>query len=81
MTQITVSELRDHIADTLNRVAFQGERIILERHGKPQVALIPVEDLELLKRLEDKEDIEDARKALAEDDFVSIKQARKELGL
>ena len=81
MTKITVTELRENIAVTLNRVAFYGERIALKRHGKAQVALVPIEDLELLEKLEEKIDIEDARKALEEGEFVSLEQARKELGL
>ena len=31
---IGIAEIRNNMADTLNRVAYQGERIVLERRGK-----------------------------------------------
>ena len=37
---MSIVELRDNLADTLNRIAYGGERIILERHGKPVAALV-----------------------------------------
>ncbi len=49
-----------------NKVAFTKERVLLERHGKPIAALVPVEDLELLQELEDRLDLAAARKALKE---------------
>ena len=39
------------------RVAYKGERIVLERHGKDVAALVSVEDLELLEELEDRTDL------------------------
>ena len=49
MTRLTASAVRDTLGDTLNRVAYRGERIILERHGKAVAALVSVEDLSLLE--------------------------------
>jgi antitoxin (DNA-binding transcriptional repressor) of toxin-antitoxin stability system len=42
-----------------------GERILLERRGKVVAALVPAADVELLERLEDRLDLEEAR-ALAD---------------
>ena len=34
MTQIGIKDIRDNLADALNRVAYSGERIVLARRGK-----------------------------------------------
>ncbi|MHC4878210.1 MAG: type II toxin-antitoxin system Phd/YefM family antitoxin [Planctomycetota bacterium] len=66
MINVGVAEIRDNLADALNRVAYQGERIVLERRGKGVAVLVSMEDLALLETLEDKEDAKAARKALSE---------------
>lgn len=60
-TRITAAKLRDELTDTLNRVAYGGERMVLERYGKELVALIPLRDLELLYDMEDAEEVRAAR--------------------
>ena len=80
--RIAASEAREKLSDILNEVAFRGERVLLERHGKSIAAVVPIEDLELLERLEDKLDLEAARKALREEgERLSWKQLKTELGL
>jgi len=81
MTRLTASAVREEFSETLNRVAYKGERIILERRGKDVAALVPVEDLELLERLEDHMDLEAARKALEEQGSVSLNELKTELGI
>lgn len=66
MNTIPISEAREHLADLGNRVALRGERLVIERRGKNLFALVPVEDVELLERLED------------EMDLAAIRAARKE---
>lgn len=66
MTRLTVSDVRDDFADVVNRVAYGGERIVIHRRGKDLVALVPVEDVAMIEALEDRVDIVQARKALAE---------------
>ncbi len=41
-------EARANFADLLGRVHYRGETVIVERSGKPMVAVIPVELYELL---------------------------------
>ena len=53
MTKMTASEARKGFSETLNRVAFGKERIVLHRHGRDVAALISIEDLELLRAIED----------------------------
>lgn len=66
MKEMTVTQVRDQLSETINRVAYKGERIVVRRSGKVLVALIPLEDLALLEEFEDRMDVEEARKALAE---------------
>ena len=63
---INVVNIRASLADTINRVAYQGERVVLERRGKNVAALVSMEDLALLEKLEDAADARAARRALAE---------------
>lgn len=44
--QLPVSEARAQFSDLVNRVGYGKERIVLTRHGKPLVALVPAEELE-----------------------------------
>ncbi len=81
---LTVSEARRDFADTVNRVAYRKERVLVERHGKVVMGMVPVEDLELLRELEDRIDLADARAALAEAKKKGTKSLAvfaKELGL
>jgi len=66
MTRLNATKAREDFSDTLNRVAYRGERILLERHGKVVAAIVPAEDVKLLEDLEDRLDLEEARKALAD---------------
>ena len=50
-------------AEVLNRAAFGKERVVLTSRGKPLVAMVPIEDVEVLEQLEDQADAEQARGA------------------
>ena len=78
---MAATALRTHVAETLNRVAYQGERIELERHGKAIAALVSIEDLELLEALEDRIDLAAARRALKESGHRNWNKVKAELGL
>jgi prevent-host-death family protein len=83
MTFTTV-EARKQIGEVINRAAYGKERVILTRRGKPVVAVVPIEDVETLEALEDRLDIEEARKVLADADkegTVPFNEVKKELGL
>ena len=82
MTRLKASEVRQHFSDALNRVAYRGERILLHRRGKDLAAVVPISDLKALEELEDRLDVEAARKALAESkERIPYEQVRKELRL
>jgi len=80
MPAISISEVREHLADLGNRVSLLGERVIVERRGKSLFALVPVEDLELLERLEDRLDL-DAIRAARGEAGRPWEEAKKALGL
>ena len=81
MTSLSVSQARQALADLLNRVAYKGERIVIERHGKSLAALVSQEDLALLESLEDRIDLEAARKALKEKGSVPWDDVKADLDL
>lgn len=81
MSRLTASAMRDALGDTLNRVAYRGERIVLERHGKAVAALVSVADFTLLETLEDREDVKAVRKARREVGTVPYEKVRQKAGL
>ena len=88
MANVSTVEARNEFSTLVNRVAFGKERVVLTRRGKKLMAMVPLEDLELLERLlerlEDQADVEDAREALAEArrvGTISLRQLRDELSL
>ena len=71
---------RRDFADLCNRVAYGRERVIIERHGKVRVALVPYEDLALIEEIEDKVDLltaDTALKQAEEAGTVSWKELRR----
>lgn len=77
-----VSRARSGLSEILNEVAFRGERVVLQRHGKDVAAVIPIEDYELLEQLEDRIDLDLARKALREKQSpIAFKKLKQKLGL
>jgi len=82
MTNISTADARNDFADVINRASFGKERFVLTRRGKKLVAIIPVEDLELLEELEDHMDVAAAKRALAQsDERASYQDLRRELRL
>lgn len=59
-------EAKTHFSDYLNRVRYRGERIVIERHGKPVAALVGMEDLKALEAAPEDPDARRYRRALAE---------------
>ena len=47
------TDARERMADVLNRVAYAKDRVRITRRGKEVAAVVPIEDLELIERLED----------------------------
>lgn len=79
---ISTASARKNFAEIVNQVAYGVEPVILTRRGKEVVALVSIEELELLKQIENHLDIEDAKKALAEaGENLPAEEVWKQLGL
>ena len=81
MTRLPASKARQAFADTLNRVVYRGERIVLVRRGKDLAAIVPIDDLDLIRELEDRIDLRRARKALKEKGDISWRKVKTRLAL
>ncbi len=82
MTRLTASQLREGLADAINKVAFGGERIILRRNDKDVVAIVSMDDFNLLRELEDKLDLDAMKVALAEPGAdIPWAKIKEELGI
>ncbi len=66
MTFATITDARNRFSDLINRAQYAHERVVLTSHGKPAAAIISIEDLELLRAIEDIIDVAAAREAIAE---------------
>ena len=81
-TTISTADARKKFADIVNKVAYGKESVILTRRGRKIAALVSIEELELLRQIEDYIDIEDAKKALAEPGKnIPAQEVWKQLGL
>ena len=63
---MTVSEARQAFSEVVMDAAVRKQRVVVTRHGRPAVAVVPIEDLEILEALEDERDAAEIRAALAE---------------
>ena len=52
MSQVSTVDARKDLSTVINRAAFGKERIVLTRREKPVVAVVPLEDLNLLEKLD-----------------------------
>jgi prevent-host-death family protein len=84
MTKISTVKARENFSDLVNRSAYGKERVVLTRRGKGVVAVVPIEDLRLLEAIEDRLDLEDIEKALADPEnkrAIPWDKVKKDLGL
>jgi len=81
MITVSASDFRRQLASLGNRVRHRGERILVTRSGKPLLAVVPCEDADLLEALEDRMNLDLARKALKRNDAVGWAKAKRQLGL
>jgi len=62
--RISATEARSGLSDLISRAKFSEERTVLTRHGEPAAALVSIEDLKALRRLEDATDVKRARESI-----------------
>ncbi len=65
-TILPISEIKQHLAEVANQVAYGKDRVVVTRRGKPLMAFVSIEDMELLERVENKMDLIDAQVVLKE---------------
>jgi len=81
---MTVAEAKNRFSDVLRRAEYGGERVIVERHGKPVAAIVSTEDLRRLEAAEDAADLRAAEHALTEaarEGTVSLETVLRKYGL
>lgn len=66
MTHAETATIAADLPELLERVTTDHERVLIEIGGVAKAALVPVEDLELLRRIEDYLDNQEADAAIAE---------------
>ena len=79
---VSAVQIRERLAEVINRAAYGKERVILACRGKAVAAIVSLEDVELLEALEDRIDLENARAALSEAEeeaTISWEEFKKEL--
>jgi prevent-host-death family protein len=64
METLPSAKAREQFAELIDRAAYGKERIAVAKHRKQLVAIVPIEDLKLLEYLEERIDLNEARKAL-----------------
>lgn len=57
MERVNVAEARKQFSELVARVAYTGERVIIERRGKPMMALVSMADLERLQQLSNEHEL------------------------
>jgi len=82
MSKMTVKEAEATLTRTIRRVRDDRERFTLTEGGQAVAAIVTAEDLAFLEDLEERIDLEEARKALAEPgDSIPWEKVKAELGL
>ena len=79
MMRVTTDTVPKELLGSLQRVVDDGERVVVDRSGKSVAAIVPMEDLELLRRIEDMLDNEAAIEAREEPGRVPWSILKKEL--
>jgi prevent-host-death family protein len=81
---VTWSEARDNFRETINRAHYRNERVVICSRKREVAALVPMEDVELLERLEDMIDLKVALEALRDVErhgTMSLAKFREQLGV
>lgn len=88
METLSCREVKDHMAEILNRVAYNHKRYKIARHNKDMAIIISIEEWEaiekILQKLEDEEDVQQAKLALrevAEQGSIPFDEMKKRIGL
>jgi prevent-host-death family protein len=81
LDSVAASLVRESFAEYVSRVAFTGRRVVVKHHGRPRVAIVSMEDLQLLRALEDRIDLKAALRALRGRRTTAWSKVKADLGL
>lgn len=84
MKDVPISRARETFPELSSRVHYRKRRVVITRRGKEWVAVVPMEDLEVLQALEDQIDLADAKKTLRDakkNGTIPWSKLKKQLGL
>lgn len=88
METLSCREVKDHMAEILNRVAYNHKRYKIARHNKEMAIIISIDEWKaiekLLQKLENEEDIleaELAMKEVEEKGSIPFEEMKKRAGL
>jgi PHD/YefM family antitoxin component YafN of YafNO toxin-antitoxin module len=81
MTSINITETDARIKTAIDSAIENNRRVVIRRGRKKIAAIVSVEDLELLEKIEDQLDIAAADKAMLEPGSISLEELKKILAL
>lgn len=67
MVELAIGQAEGELEKLVDRAIRNEERVLLTRDGRPVAAIVPIEEVELLERLEDEYDILMVERAIEED--------------
>ncbi|MFV0339010.1 MAG: type II toxin-antitoxin system Phd/YefM family antitoxin [Parachlamydiaceae bacterium] len=88
METVSCREIKDHMAEILNRVAYNHKRYKIARHNKEVAIIISIDEWQaienLLLKIENEEDIAEAKKAIKEIEehgSISLEEMKRRIDL
>jgi prevent-host-death family protein len=82
MTELAVSDARDHFADAIEQARRSGEPVYVTRRGRRVAVIVDAEVYErVVESAEDASDRHELQAARADDDYVPWDEVKADLGL
>jgi prevent-host-death family protein len=82
MTELAVSDARDHFADAIEQARRSGEPVYVTRRGRRVAVIVDAEAYErVVDAAEDAIDRSELQAARADDDYVPWDEVKADLGL
>lgn len=84
MAEVSLVEAHERFLEVVDRAAEAKERIYLTRSGKRIAAIVPIEDVETIEKIEDRIDrraLKRARAEMAVKGTISLAEMKAKYGL
>jgi PHD/YefM family antitoxin component YafN of YafNO toxin-antitoxin module len=82
--EVSSAEAREHFTDIVDEAAYRNKRVVLKRNKKKMCAIVSIEDLNLLEKLDNEHDLKEALEAIESNKgeaVISHKEMKEHLGL